>query len=234
MFALVDQLFAEGQGKPQDEYFCLSRKARCELQLLAALGPLAQSDLRSSYSPYIYCTDASPFGGAAIKAHIGSTASAELWRHTEQRGYYTRLQSPVSEILREKGYDPEADRLFVPDQPPKPDAFVSISRPLSEGILFDCIELFRGSGNWSAAHSKLGLTVHIGVENSGRVLRVSDMSDPHTFRELVSLALRRVILDWHGACLASPLAPSGDHKCDRKLSQQGLILMTSLLPIITC
>ena len=204
MFALVDQLFAEGHGKPQDEFFCLSRKARCELQLLAALGPLAQSDLRSSYSPYIYSTDASPFGGAAIKANIGSTASAELWRHTEQRGFYTRLQSPVSEILREKGFEPESDCLFVPDQPAKPDVLVSVPPPISEGILFDCIELFRGSGSWSAAHSRLGLTVHIGIENSGRVLRVSDMGEPSTFHELVSLALRRVILDWHGGmpCLS--------------------------------
>ena len=204
MFALVDQLFIEGQGKPQDEFFCLSRKARSELQLLAALGPLAQSDLRSSYSPFIYCTDASPFGGAAIKAHIGSNASSELWRHTEQRGYYNRLQSPVSEILREKGFEPEADCLFVPEQPKNHDCTFSIPPPISEGILFDCLEIFRGSGNWSSAHSNLGLKVHIGVENSGRVLRVSDMSDAATFHELVSLALRRVILDWHGGmpCLS--------------------------------
>lgn len=75
---------------------------------------------------------------------------------------------------------------------------------LNEGILFDCIELFRGSGNWSSAHSQLGLKVHIGVENSGRVLRVSDMSDPCTFHELVSLALRKRVLDWHGGmpCLS--------------------------------
>ena len=204
MFALVDQLFTEGQGRPPDDYFCLSRKAKCELQLLAALGPLAQSDLRSSYSPYLYCTDASPTGGAVIKAHIGSTASAEIWRHSEQRGYYTRLQSPVAEILREKGYEPESDCLFVPDEPSTREPLFSVPPSLSEGILFDCIELFRGSGNWSSAHSKLGLKVHVGVENSGRVLRVSDMSDAGTFHELVSLALRRVVLDWHGGmpCLS--------------------------------
>lgn len=204
LFSIMDQVFKEGKGRPSNEAFCLSRRARCELQLLAVLGPLAQSDLRASYSPNIYCADASPFGGAVIRAPIGRNASAELWRHTEQRGYYTRLQSPVSEILREKGYDPEADQLFTPEiVTPDPTSF-SVPLPLSEGILFDCIELFRGCGNWSSAHAKLGLTVHVGVENSGRVIRVSDMADRSTFAELVALALRRVVLDWHGGmpCLS--------------------------------
>ena len=204
MFSIMDQVFKEGKDRPATEVFCLSRRARCELQLLAVLGPLAQSDLRAGYSSNIYCTDASPFGGAVIRASIGSNASAELWRHTEQRGYYTRLQSPVSEILREKGYEPETDQLFTPEQILPEVSGFSVPQPLSEGILFDCIELFRGCGNWSSAHAKLGLTVHVGIENSGRVLRVSDMADRATFAELVALALRRVILDWHGGmpCLS--------------------------------
>ena len=44
LFSVYDQLFREGQGKQPHEVFCLFRQARSELQLIACLGPLAQSD----------------------------------------------------------------------------------------------------------------------------------------------------------------------------------------------
>ena len=196
-FALVDQLFKEGKDVAANVVFALSAKARCELQLLAALSPFVQSDLRVKYSNKIYCTDASPSGGAVIAADIGEVASEEIWRHTEQRGYYSRLQSPASEILSEKGLEPES-MLHHTSKDPLPEASsFSVPCPLSEGIVFDCLEIFRGSGNWSRVHKDHGLTVHAGIENSGRTIRVADMSEPSIFRELVALALRRVVLDWH-------------------------------------
>ena len=63
MFALMDRLFHEGSDLPPDQIFCLSRRARTELQLLGSLGSLAQADLRAQHSSKIYCTDASPSGG---------------------------------------------------------------------------------------------------------------------------------------------------------------------------
>ena len=196
-FAIIDQLFKEGRGLKPNAIFRLSAKSRCELQLLAALSPFVQSDLRVKYSDKIYCTDASPSGGAVISAHIGQTASEEIWRHTEQRGYYSRLQSPASEILSEKGLDPESMMHHVSRDPLPEASNFSIPCPLSEGIVFDCLEIFRGSGNWSSVHQSKGLIVHAGIENSGRTLRVADMSDPGIFRELIALALRRIVLDWH-------------------------------------
>ena len=164
-FAVIDQLFREGQEHPADCTFCLSRRARCELQLLATFGPLAQSDLRTRYSDEVYCTDASPYGGAVVAAHIGQKASAELWRHSEQKGFYTRLHSPASEILIEKGLVCESEEHFVPPQPKAWPIAESVPAPLSEGILYDCIEIFRGTGNWSSAHESRGLRVHPGIEN---------------------------------------------------------------------
>ncbi len=196
-FALIDQLFKEGQGLKPHAIFHLSAKARCELQLIAALSPLVQTDMRVSYSDKIYCTDASPSGGAVISAHIGQTASEEIWRHTEQRGYYSRLQSPASEILSEKGMEPES-MMHHASKDPLPEASnFSVPCPLSEGIVYDCLEIFRGSGNWSSVHQDHGLIVHVGIENSGRTIRVADMSEPSIFRELIALAARRVVLDWH-------------------------------------
>ena len=66
LFAVMSSIFEEGRGLGQDEVFCLSRKSICELQLLACLGPLAQSDLRAKYSDRLYSTDASPAGGAVV------------------------------------------------------------------------------------------------------------------------------------------------------------------------
>ena len=203
-FAVIEQLFKEGLDHEMDVTFCLSRRARCELQLLATFGPLAQSDLRTRYSDKIYCTDASPFGGAVVAAHIGSTASSELWRHSEQKGFYTRLQSPASEILLEKGFPSEAAETFTPPQVNAFPIVDSIPAPMVEGILYDCIEIFRGTGNWSSAHESRGLRVHPGIENSGQLLRVADLSNDAVVHELVSLALRRVISDWHAGvpCLS--------------------------------
>ncbi len=205
LFALVDQLFKEvSPGKP-DDVFCLSSIARAELQLLATVGMLAQSDLRVEHSPFIYSTDASPFGGSVIKAHIGSAASSEIWRHTEQKGFHTKLQSPIAEILKEHDLDdPTSEELLIDPQALIPEVSHSIPEALSEGFVFDCIEIFRGAGNWSAEHEQRGLAVHPGIENSGRTLRVADMSNAGVTRELISLALRKVVLDWHAGvpCLS--------------------------------
>ena len=205
LFALIDQLFKEEFPGSPDEVFCLSSKARAELQLLSSVGMLAQSDLRVNYSPFIYSTDASPFGGSVIKAFVGSQASGEIWRHTEQKGFHTKLQSPVAEILREHDLDDPTTELDLVD--PKSlstDVVHSIPEALAEGFVFDCIEIFRGVGNWSKEHEQRGLSVHPGIENSGRTLRVADMSDAAVTRELISLALRKVVLDWHAGvpCLS--------------------------------
>lgn len=208
LFSIMDALFKEGTGVATNQPFCLSRKARSELQLLSILGPLAQTDLRVKFSDRLYTTDASPFGGAVCYSQISEEASAELWRHTEQKGFYTRLQSPVAEILREKGIDPLSEEMFQSDpvasashdlfQPPE------IPRHLEEGILFDCVEIFRGCGNWSSAHASHGLSVHAGFDCDGRSMRVTDLADPAIFHELVGLALRRVVRDWHAGvpCLS--------------------------------
>lgn len=199
MFSIMDDLFHQGAGLGMDEVFCLTRKARNELQLLSTLGPLAQSDLRATYASDLFCTDASPTAGAVISAPIGQVASAELWRHCEQRGYYTRLQSPASEILMEKGIEPESLNMFAPMSAPKASGPVQVSvpTPLSEGILFDAVEVFRGSGNWSDTHASHGLSVHDGFDVEGARLRYTDLATGAVMHELLALALRRVVREWH-------------------------------------
>ena len=166
LFALVDALFKEGKSSSKHEVFCLSRQARNELLLLSVLGSVSHADLRCKYHDKIYCTDASPWGAAVVAAPIEPNVTRELWRHCEQKGYYTRLQSPASAYLSESGLPSE----FVESLAPEPvdnshgDIFEPVARSLSEGILFDCVELFRGTGAWFKFHEEAGLCLHDGFD----------------------------------------------------------------------
>ena len=199
LFALIDDLFKQGRGLASHAVFCLSNQARNELVLLAALGPTAQSDLRVSNATSIYATDASPTWGAVCKAPVSEHVTAELWRHSEQKGYYTRLQNPAAAVLNELDMPCESDEQFAHEpyncSPVPPPQYVP--KPLSEGILYDCCEIFRGSGNWSTVHTSRGLTCHDGFDIDGRRLRCGDLSSHAVFRELTSLAARRVVREWH-------------------------------------
>lgn len=199
LFALVDALFKEGKSSSKHEVFCLSRQARNELLLLSVLGSVSHADLRCKYHDKIYCTDASPWGAAVVAAPIEPNVTRELWRHCEQKGYYTRLQSPASAYLSENGLPSE----FVESLAPEPadnshgDIFEPVARSLSEGILFDCVELFRGTGAWSKFHEEAGLCLHDGFDIDGRRLKIGDLLDDAIFREVCSLAIRGVVQEWH-------------------------------------
>ena len=204
LFAIMDAVFSEGKGLPKNQLFMLSRKARSELQLLSSLGPVAQANLRTSYSSQIFSTDASPSGGAVIAAEVSPHVTRELWRHTEQWGFYTKLVSPVSQILIEKGIDPEAVQFAPENHTPPQEHCVNVPAILTEGILYDCVELFSGFGSWSKAHAVRGLRVHDGYDISGACLRISDLAVNGTMHEVVALALRRVVFSWHAGtpCLS--------------------------------
>ena len=200
LLALMDAVFREGMDNKPHEVFCLSSQLRHELMSLCLLAPCAQADLRAAFCPRIYAMDASPWGGGIVYADSTSVATAELWRHSEQRGYHTNLLSPAAATLEELGFDSSGALAFgVPsnehDNPSRPSH--RIPRSLQEGILFDCVELFRGSGNWSQCHADIGLRVHDGFDNSGHRLFFKDLSDNATFREVISLALRRVVREFH-------------------------------------
>lgn len=196
LFSVMDSLFKDGLDHDPDAVFCLSRQSLNELQILAMLGPVAQSDLRVCYSKHVYMTDASPSGGAVVRAEVGPKVSQEIWRHTEQKGFYTKLQSPISQILSEHGIEPESMNMFQDHLKPIPET-VDVPQPLHEGFIFDCIELFRGTGNWSEAHVAAGLVVHDGIDLDGRRIRIGDITNDSVCRELLGLAARRVVRDWH-------------------------------------
>eukprot|EP00435_Cladocopium_sp_Y103_P021299 s287_g5.t1 len=210
-----------------------------ELLALLLLGPLIQADLRASVAEDVFMMDASPFGGALCRAHVGAFAAEEMWRHSEQRGYYTALQHGAGEVLQEKGLD-HTD-MFGPPTEHLVDVAVG-SSPLSlwpggEDVPFDCIELFSGTGNWSKAHAAEGLRVHPGIERGAKGVAFGDLMDVSTFRRIASLAESGKVREWHAAppCwsygtlrrprLRSKLFPAGFDPFDPVTREQTILAM---------
>ena len=200
-FSLLSECFRDACHVPRDCVFRLGRRSLNELHSLSLLAPLFQADLRVQYLPQLYALDASPSGAGICVTDVPVHVSQELWRHTEQRGYYTRLESPAAALLREQGLEREA--VFGPESTAEVASLtgmrVPIPQPLAEGLLCDTVEVFSGEANWTLAHQAAGLSTHPGVDLSGRSLRAMDMLDDAVFHELLSIALRRVVREWHGA-----------------------------------
>ena len=198
LLALIDALFKEGLNYPSTKVFCLSSHSRHELISLCLLGPCAPADLRVSFCEKLFSLDASPYGGAIVSAKTSEPLISELWRHAEQRGYHTNLLGPAGAILAEHGienaHSPELDNLVNTHvEVPKH----KIPPGLEEGVLYDCVEIFRGSGGWSLAHQQQGLLVHPGYQQNQNRLFFNDLSDKSIFHEVMALAYRRVVREFH-------------------------------------
>lgn len=196
VMAILSHSFSDGKGIPQDQIFRLSAAARNELFALGMLGPLCVADLRVQVAPRVFCTDASPSGAGICECPEAPHVVAEFWRHSEQRGYYTQLLNPSASVL--SGLNEDFEETDLPDHDQDPiDSTFRIPAPIFEGIVYDCLELFRGEGNWSEAHQRLGFRVHPGIDIKGTGLKFADMMDDSVFHQLVQLALRGVVADWH-------------------------------------
>ena len=222
VFAVVDHLFREGLGLPRNVSFRMSEQPRNELLMLACLSPTLLTDLKVQYDDQLYCLDASPSGGAVCSTVIGPQASAEVWRHGELRGYHTRLQSEVSALLSEKGIPHAGEDLFgahgslPPDLQPFPKLDPFVPRPISENILFDVVVISSKDCPWAKAFEFAGFRVFRPLtdtradDGSPRALTVS------LVRELVALASRRVVKEWHCSEDWPSFGPLGAHRLQRR------------------
>ena len=241
MLSLVDALFKVGHGENPNSVICLSQHARHELYSLCILSCCIQADLRVKTCPQIFALDASPTGGGIVVAKSNEVAVSELWRHSEQKGYHTNLLGPASAALKGLGFDtledteigfcdlgPAMNQVVKPHKP-------TIPKPLAEGFIYDCVELFRGSGNWSQAHQQHGFLVHDGFDNDHRRLFFKDLLNPSTFHEVLSLAYRRVVREFHAGppCLTfgtlrrprlrSKTQPAGFNPTDPLTSEHNIL-----------
>eukprot|EP00438_Fugacium_kawagutii_P022150 Skav235748 [mRNA] locus=scaffold803:24495:31367:+ [translate_table: standard] len=230
MFSVLEHIFHEGEGLPADQLFPLSRRGASELAELCLLGPLAQADLRAEVCPDIYVTDASPFGGAVCVASSTKFAAEELWRHSEQKGFHTKLQSVAASTLTELGLEPE--EVFggslletIPDSIADSASVWDAEFDDAESLGYDCLELFSGQANWTKAHVEAGFSAHPGIERSASGMRYGDLMDDHTF-------FGGRVKDGHGGppCwsfgtlrrprLRSKLLPAGFNPLDEKSLEQ--------------
>lgn len=201
LFAILDKVYHEGESFPADLVFRMSSQCRHELLLLCLLAPCMQTDMRVEVAPNLYMLDASPFGGGLCQAAFSSTGAEELWRRTEQRGFYTCLQQGAGAALRELGL--EHTELFgdtTHSEPPlefTPNPLSGAQKLRDTTKVYDCIELFAGQGNWSAAHAAQNLVVHPGIEREATGRGYGDLSNDDTFHLLAKLAYQGCVKDWH-------------------------------------
>ena len=185
LLSILNDVFHEGDtARNRHEAFRLSVGARQELILVAMWAPFAFSNLRAQPLDQIFCTDASLHGAGVCAASFSRSATLEVARVAEQKGFYTRVDN--SALGR---YNAVHDENIL--DPP------NIPKGLTEGFLWDFCEVFRGTGHLSAAHRAAGLVVHKGFEirdgPHGNILL------PATFLAIVGLIARRVVRCWHVA-----------------------------------
>ncbi|CAE7804761.1 unnamed protein product [Symbiodinium microadriaticum] len=178
------------------------------------MGPLIQADLRAGYPDKVFCMDASPSGAGICCAALPGHVVKELWRHTEQKGFYTKLLEPASALLQSLDLSDDPGAAFVENLPsagaapfsPEPLPFRA---PRSGGSSFLC--LFGGDCNWVPAHTRAGLRDFSVERPEFSALSFEDLENRATFSSLCTLALSGLVHDWHVTRLllrSAALAPT--------------------------
>jgi hypothetical protein len=181
-------VFHEGDGLDRSEIFQLSAAARSELLYLILLAPVIVTDLRAEPLERLFATDASPWAAGIVSTGLSSAAILELSRVADHRGFYTRIDSAVGSYLSEVGARSSETQALL-------NEMLSIPRPLSEGVLWDVCEVFKGEGHFSKMREERGLRVHPGFE----ILIDPELGDimlDSTAWAIMGLILRRVVLVW--------------------------------------
>ena len=216
---VLDCSFAEAAQLPANRVRRLPRRVRNELSAVAALGPLLQTDLRVAWCPELFCMDASPTGAGLCSAPSTVTAVRELWRLSEQRGFYTKLEAPSSAALRELGHDSSVPYTCSGDASA---SLFPLPRALTEGVLYDCLEVAFCDTGWSTAHRAVGLSFHPWSESELCCFHFSLLGESSVFSTLSSLAARGVVRDWHFCPPTSTFASRGLRRFRSSLCPAGL------------
>ena len=156
----VDGLFrlgAEAERFGQNCAVPLPRAVAQELCVLAALAPVAVSNIAVKYNKRVYASDASLGYGAVVTTESEEDLVEDLWLGSDKRGCYTRLDGPAMAMLAAAGEETH-DLLTIPGQEePK-------KGPL---LYYDFVEFFGGSGRVSECMAQLGHSVAPCLDLSG-------------------------------------------------------------------
>ena len=220
--SILQQVFHEGRDYSaphlRSVVFVLSSRCKNELVLLCLLGPVISTNVRANPSSLLYATDASPFAAGVCSAPVGEEFSYQIFLSGSLKGHHTMLSGAVTNYFKEcsasarvRGDADELEEDFetldqlvgneIPLGQPQ--------RTLTEGILFDVIEVYRGDRRWSEFHTALGFEAHGGLldyppKGSSREF------DKVTFWALLGFILRRVVRLIH-------FEPACEHHKKRRL-----------------
>ena len=111
MFCLMDVIFEPLGIDNPGGIIRLSEALRDELMTLAVLGPLASSDLRAQFLPFITATDASLDWMAAVRAHVDQQTVQEFARYSLKKSTWSRLLPPGKAWLRSHAMLDEEDEM---------------------------------------------------------------------------------------------------------------------------
>ena len=192
-----------------------------ELLCACLLAPFASNNLRAKPAAWVYGTDASMSRAGIVRTPATEAVSRELGRLSEFAGWRSRLPFPLRAYLDDFVQRSRAACRARDEPADSSDSEVDLSSlepgiapALSEGVLWDCAEVFRGDGNWSECVIAGGLRVHDGFDT--RFSTAHDFCSIELFRLLVSLVLRRVVRIWH---FGLPCVSWGTLRCPRVRSK---------------
>ena len=117
LLSIMSLLFAASDCGALEDVVKLSPELKSELWCLASLGPVVAVDLRAEPAGFVSATDASTWGGAAVRTEVPRTVTLELCRHSLFKGTWTHLLMPGHAWLREH------DLLNVDEELPGDGAF---------------------------------------------------------------------------------------------------------------
>ena len=94
ILSVMDVLFQVARGRRPRDIVRLNGKCRSELLVLAALLPVACTNLRAKVSPRVTATDASQWGEAACCAPIPQEIANEMHRLVLRKSVWAKLLPP--------------------------------------------------------------------------------------------------------------------------------------------
>lgn len=113
LMCLLSDVFGWISGGPPGAVRRLPHNPRQEMIMCTLCLPLAEAHLRWPVSRRLAATDATPTSGGAVHCFVSDRLARTLYRASEQRGCYTRLDSPNLVCYRELlPPDPTVGRLF--------------------------------------------------------------------------------------------------------------------------
>ncbi|CAE7347850.1 unnamed protein product [Symbiodinium microadriaticum] len=125
------------QHASSEAVFSLSRGVADELVLASVLSFMMTTNIGAQIVPTLFASDASMAKGALVSTPLSEEEAALLWRTSDRKGGYSRLDPAARALLRSVG-DPMLDEARLEGLPPPP----AKNPPLK----FDFLEIGLGTG----------------------------------------------------------------------------------------